>query len=70
MIRILGVRRELFHHIRETYPEMIYKSYEDSLIISFAKDCNIEFGGGELTISRGDENINILAIDFWRLEIE
>lgn len=70
MIRLIGLDSEVFDNIIANYPEMIKDYYKRSLIITFKKECILEFRAGLLSITKGIDTLNILCIDFWRLEIE
>lgn len=76
MIQVIGICKDMYAHIVNVYPELIEKQYERSGTIIFKKECEISFSKGVLSICLINDcepealTVNLLAIDFWRLEIE
>ena len=76
MIKMFGIDEEVYNHIKESYPEMIEKSYDRCSQLVFKRECSLDFSAGIATISMENyggamtESFNVMAIDFWRIEIE
>ena len=76
MIKMFGIDEEVYNHIKESYPEMIEKSYDRCSQLVFKRECSLDFSAGIATISMENyggamkDSFNVMAIDFWRIEIE
>lgn len=70
MIRIIGLRNEVFEYILH-YNSHICRNYnENSHIIELIPSVNIAIYDDHIELSCSDNFVNIMRCDFYRIEIE
>lgn len=70
MIRVIGLNEGVYNSIIELNHHVVKNWDSNMKMIEFIPECSLKMESGQIIIECGDNYINFLLCDYWRIEIE